>query len=238
MVQPVMVCARILIMDYIDEEQTEAEFVYDSDQIDEFETYIEETFGDFELVYHEIVSPDIHLDIIIVPPDPQENYYKLITMGAGAYEMDIPEEIQEYDLSRAEYVIYLPAQWDLENESEEAYWPIRMLKDVARLPLNTQTWLADGHTVYHSEDREPFANNTNLNSLVLLRRCDYDFTPLHFRFSSGEKINFYQLFPLYQEELDYKWDNDLEALMDLFDDVRDFPLIHPNRLNRGKRTLN
>ena len=231
-------CDRIMLMDYIDDELIEAEFVYDLDQLGEFEKYIEETFGDFDVVYQDMEGTDINVDIIVVPPDEQENYYKLITMGAGAYEMDIPEEIQHYELSRAEYIIYLPPQWELDYESEEAYWPIRMLKDVARLPINGQTWLADGHTVYHSDDKEPFANNTNLNSVVLLRRCDYDFTPLHFRFSNGEKINFYQLFPLYQEELDYKWDNGLEAMMDLFDDVRDFPLIHPNRLNRGKRTLN
>ena len=219
-------------------ENVEPMYLYSDDEVDEFESFIDETFGYFDLVYHEVISPDVHLDIIIVPPSEEENYYKLITMGAGAYEMDIPEEISHYELSRAEYMIYLPAHWDIEGESDEAYWPIRMLKDVARLPINGNTWLADGHTIHGREDKQPFARNTNLNSLVLLRGCDYEFNQLNFRFSSGEKVNFYQLFPLYQEELDYKWENGLEALLDLFDDVADFPVIHPIRINKGIKVIN
>ena len=42
-------------------------------------------------LFHEIVSPDIHLDIIIVPPTEKNNYYKLITMGMGAYGMNVPD---------------------------------------------------------------------------------------------------------------------------------------------------
>ena len=34
----------------------------------EYESFIETTFGSYKEVLHEIVSPDIHLDIIPVPP--------------------------------------------------------------------------------------------------------------------------------------------------------------------------
>ena len=52
--------------------------------MEQYESYIEEQFGPYTEVFHELVSPDIHLDIIIVPPTDKNPYYKLITMGMGA----------------------------------------------------------------------------------------------------------------------------------------------------------
>ena len=74
------------------------------------------SFGEYEQVFHEIVSPDIHLDIIIVPPTEKNNYYKLITMGMGAYGMNVPDNFREYELERAELVLYLPPTWNIKSE--------------------------------------------------------------------------------------------------------------------------
>ena len=41
---------------------------------------------------------------------------------------------------------------------------------------------------------------------------------------SGMKINFYQLYPLYQEELDYKFEHGYDAFLDLLTDDK-FPLV-------------
>ena len=80
----------------------------------------------------------------------------------GAHRMNVPEELVEYKLERAELAIALPADWKLDQESmkdEKWYWPIRLLKSLARLPINCDSWLGHGHTV---ENREPFADNTKL----------------------------------------------------------------------------
>ena len=45
--------------------------------------------------------------------------------------MNVPEELAEYKLERAELAIALPADWKLDQESmqdERWYWPIRLLK--------------------------------------------------------------------------------------------------------------
>ena len=44
------------------------------------EGHIEEYFGEFENVFHEIVSPDIHVDICVVPPSEERDYYTLVTI--------------------------------------------------------------------------------------------------------------------------------------------------------------
>ena len=116
------------------------------------EGHIQQYFGKFENVFHELVSPDIHVDICVVPPSEERDYYTLVTMGMGAHRMNVPEELAEYKLERAELAIALPADWKLDQESmkdERWYWPIRLLKSLARLPINCDSWL--GHRSYRGE---------------------------------------------------------------------------------------
>ena len=72
-------------------------------------SHFEQYFGKVENVFHELVSPDIHVDICIVPPTEERDYYTLVTMGMGAHRMNVPEELAEYKLERAELAIALPA---------------------------------------------------------------------------------------------------------------------------------
>lgn len=56
-------------------------------------------------VFHELVSPDIHVDICVITPSEERDYYSLVTMGMGAHRMNVPEELAEYRLERAELAI-------------------------------------------------------------------------------------------------------------------------------------
>ena len=94
--------------------------------------------------------PDIHVDICVVPPSEERDYCTLVTMGMGAHRMNVPEELAEYKLERAELAIALPADWKLDQESmkdEKWYWPIRLLK-VLGPPAHCQRYLA-GLWTYH-----------------------------------------------------------------------------------------
>ena len=64
--------------------------------------------------------------------------------------MNVPEELAEYKLERAELAIALPPDWKLDEGSmkdERWYWPFRLLKVLARLPISSDTWLGFGHTM-------------------------------------------------------------------------------------------
>ena len=206
-------------------------YLYTEEEVEQYEKYIMEQFGEYEEVLHEIVSPDIHLDIIIVPPTEKNNYYKLITMGMGAYKMNIPRELKEDELERAELVLFLPPTWDIKSEKEEDFWPIRQLKILARLPIQCDTWLGYGHTVSSDQENTPYASNTKFCSMMLVNALNQDYENLDFRMSSKGKINFYQLFPLYKEELDYKQRNGANVLLDLFDEEDIMPIVNMNRKN-------
>ena len=191
-------------------------YLYDEKDLNEVDEYISKAFGNFENVFHEIISPDIHLDVCFIPPTNEEPFFKLVTMGAGAYEMDIPDKWKEYRLERAEYVIYVPKEWNLNSPEIADYWPIKVLKDVARLPILCDTWLSFGHTTQDDEEGSPYAPNTKFNSVVL-DFCENHQGEVRLETSSGKTINFYQIIPLYPEELEFKMNNDAETLIDLFD---------------------
>ena len=187
--------------------------LYTEKEMEAIEKHIEKYFGDYKNVFHEVNSSDIHVDIAIVPPTPYRNYYVLVTMGMGARKMDTPPELQDYKLERAELLVCLPSDWKFNNLCDEKwYWPIRWLKILARLPLNENTWLGWGHTIPNGS---PFAENTSLSAVMLIVPGAFGKKSYICRLPNGDEVNFYQMLPLYDEEMRFKLDRGAEALLDL-----------------------
>ena len=195
-------------------EEADVPEVYTEEEMETVEGHIQQYFGKFENVFHELSSPDIHVDICVVPPSEERDYYTLVTMGMGAHRMNVPEELAEYKLERAELAIALPRNWKLKREdlkNERWYWPIRLLKALARLPIASDTWLGFGHTMDNEED---FAKDTKLCAAILTGPQDTEDGSEVCILPSGEEVNFYQVIPLYRDELEYKLAHDADALLD------------------------
>lgn len=208
--------------------------VYEENEIQELEAYIQKTFGSFENVFHEIFSPDIHVDIAIIAPNETDPYYKLVTMGMGAHDMEVPSQFAAYELRNAELLIYLPADWNIKSNDENDYWPLRWLKIIARMPIDYHTWVGYGHTIAAGSDRATLSDNNQFEGIGLIEALEAEKKPACVRLSSGKLIRFYQLLPLYGEEMEYKLHcQDMEALLAKFDD--DFSLVVDiHRKNYGK----
>lgn len=188
--------------------------MYTPEQMSLVEQHIQQYFGKFENVFHEIVSPDIHVDICIVPPTEERDYYTLVTIGMGAHRMNVPSELADQKLERAELALALPPDWKLEEEALKEgrwYWPIRLLKALARLPIASDTWLGWGHTM---DNQEPFAEDTELCAALLIAPQRVEEKGLVCVLPDGDEVNFYQVIPLYREEMEYKLAHDAEALLD------------------------
>ncbi len=193
--------------------------VYTEEEMEAIEGHIQQYFGDFEHVFHELASPDIHVDICVVQPSAERDYYTLVTMGMGAHQMHVPEELAEYKLERAELAIALPKDWKLKQEDmrdERWYWPIRLLKTLARLPIASDTWLGFGHTMDHEED---FAKDTKLCAAILTGPQGTEDGSEVCLLPGGEEVNFYQVIPLYRDELEYKLAHDADALLDKMEGI-------------------
>ncbi len=207
-------------------------YTYSKKEKEKLEEYIQEQYGEISEVFQELCSPDIQCEILIVNPTENQPYYKLITMGAGAYKMNVPKGVKKSVFERAEYAMYLPKDWDLKNQKEEFYWPIRQLKNIARLSIKSNSWLCFGHTVSAYPDSSPVAENTKLNSFMILPLLNGKrdiVKPLKLGFS--KKINFYEVFPIYQEELSYKLNSSLEELYKLIDPKDLYGAVDINRKN-------
>lgn len=203
--------------------------MYSEDEIDIIEKHIEHYYGNFEFVFHEKVSPDIHVDICLIPPSEECNWYTLVTMGMGAHLMNVPNQLKEDQLERAELVICLPEYWKLDKEhlkDEKWYWPIRLLKELARFPGENNTWLGWGHTVSYDG---PLSYTTELCASILINPPCGNIGGNTCTLPDGEEVNFYQIIPLYGDELEFKLKNGTQKLLDKMND--NILLVNPHRLN-------
>ncbi len=185
--------------------------MYDEEELNAVEDHIEEYFGEFPTVLHEIVSPDIHCDIYVVPPTKKRNFFTLITVGMGAHLMSIPKELNPSEYGRAELMICLPPDWKIGENTDEWFWPIGVLKGLARLPINCSTWLGWGHSI---DNGSPMAGNTKLCGSLLVYPEDVDKGADVCTLPNGDTVNFFEVIPLYRSEMKFKLDHDTHSLLE------------------------
>ncbi len=210
-------------------EKQELMYAYTAEEIYELDEFIEKNFGPYDVAMHETESEGFHLDIIPVPPTEEDDYHKLVTMGAGAYRMSIPETLKDEELEYAEYVMLLPKDWPVDRVYDDCGWPYEILMNAARLPLHDDSWLGYGHTIRPYADGITFAESTGFNSTLLIDMLSAEGKPLKLRMSSGKLINFYLLIPLYPDELEFKKKNGRKALLDKLKSSPDYPLVNTSR---------
>lgn len=190
---------------------------YDDEELDAIEEHIKEYYGEFPTVFHEITSRDIVCDIACIPPTEERNYFTLVTMGMGAHIMNTPESLLADENGRAELLICLPPDWKLGESGEEWFWPISLLKDLAKLPINTNSWLGWGHSVDH---RNNLSSNTKFCASLLLYPEDVPADAETCTLPNGDKVNFFEVIPMYREEMNFKINNNTKALLERMKNVK------------------
>lgn len=202
------------------------------------ERHIEQTIGPAPRVWHEIVSPEVHMDLHVVPAQPKVapsedrplggDYITVVTSGMSTRPMKLPNGAKEDGLSQyAELMIALPKDWPGLNpdgtfdqvamKDERNWWPFRWLKQIARLPHQFDTFLCKGHTIPNGENADPFAPGTDL-------ACWLVFVPMlatkarQLVVSDDVRIDFFALFPLMRDEMELKLNKGLDALLEALGD--------------------
>ncbi|HLT56370.1 MAG TPA: suppressor of fused domain protein, partial [Bacillota bacterium] len=202
--------------------------------MDSTEKYI----GKTDIVFHELLSDTIHIDIYHVKPAENRNYHTLITSGMSALPMTPPEKFKE--CKYAELYICLPADWDLSDEGMrdgKNYWPIRCLKALARFPHEYKTWLWPGHSVPSGNPPTPFAENVGFCGIMLLPPIAMDPGFRELQINEEKTINFIAVIPLYEEEMNYKIKHGWRKLADRFDKYQINEIVDINRRNVCKRSF-
>ena len=208
----------------------------DSENIERISDHIEKYIGPVANVFHELVSDLVHIDVHVVEPTTERPFYTLITSGMSDKPMSAPEEIAE--LSYSELMIALPPDWPLTEEAfkdEANYWPIRVLKQLARFPHEYQTWLWAMHTVPNGNPPEPFASNTAMTGSILLPPLTAPSEFYELVIDDQKTIHFHCIVPLHDDEMELKLKSGGEALFDGFDAHQVSELLDPGRPSTVKK---
>ncbi|UYQ94740.1 suppressor of fused domain protein [Chitinophaga horti] len=217
---------------YNPDQERPFEYASGGDNIELISSHIEQHVGPVDMVFHELISDLVHIDVHWVKPSADYPFHTLVTSGMSDRPMHVPEGFEAHRY--AELCILLPADWPISEEAfkdENNYWPVRWLKLLSRFPHEYKTWLAWGHTIPNGEAAHPMADNTELGCMLLLPSINLpnDFHELVV--NEEQTIRFYCLYPIYKEELDYKLEHGAEGLLDKFEEF-DIPnVVDIHRVN-------
>lgn len=204
----------------------------DAEAKEKLEAHIEKYIGPIHLVYHEIVSHLVHIDVYHVLPTEEKPFHTLITHGMSDKAMNVPEDCEEWQY--AELVCFLPKEWDISEEGmkdSSNYWAISNLKYLARFPHEYDTWLATGHTIANGDPSEPFTEETKLCASLIapVTIVPDEFSEVKIR--DDKTILIHNVMPIYQEETDYKLKHGIDKLYEKLDEYNINDVYDINRPN-------
>lgn len=204
----------------------------DNDAIDAITQHIENHIGEIEIVFHELISDKVHIDIHWVKANANFPFHTLITSGMSDKPMNVPEGLEIYKYS--ELCILLPSNWEINElafEDENNYWPLRWLKIIARFPHDYNTWIGHGHTIPNGENADPFADSTKFGCMLLLPSFTLGEQFSTLKISDDKIINFHCLIPIYKEEMKFKLKKGTDELLEKFDKYDISEIVNNERQN-------
>jgi Suppressor of fused protein (SUFU) len=192
-------------------------------------THLERYLGPNPMILAERLSVGIFLDIYVFAPTPQAPHLTLVTSGMSDLPMAVPDGME--DIARLELLLALPTDWPglamdgpdgLEPggafEDERNYWPIRLLKDLARLPHDYDTYLSWGHSIPNGEPAEPYAPGVPFDGALIAPPLGYPPEMIGCPTSVG-RVSYLAVLPLRPEEMAFKVDSPggADPLIDRFE---------------------
>ena len=197
------------------------------------EAHLERFVGPVDTVLHELVSDRIHLDLLHIAPTDERPFQVVVTSGMSDLPMQVPEDMAEF--ARAELLVALPPDWPLDQEAlanENHYWPLRWLKQVARLPHDYDTWVGWGHSIPNGDPAQPIAD-TGFTGVCLAPPYWLDPEFFQLKAKSGDTVCFFDLVPVYAAEMQLKLDQGFAELESRFEEANIGFVLDKDRPNVG-----
>lgn len=202
---------------------------------DTIAAHVERHFGPSDQVFHELVSEFVHVDLLPVPPAPGRPYWLIVTAGMSDRAMTVnhpglTDEAARDAWDRAELMLALPADWAADFadlQTEERFYPLGGLKNLARYPHGAATFLAPGHTIDIWLPGDQTA--TELTGALIDWPYLWPEEAGSATAPDGEVIHFYMVYPLHPEEVVYKLREGSEALLMALDRAGALRVFDPAR---------
>ena len=208
----------------------------DEENIEVISNHIEKHIGEVKMVFHELVSDLVHLDVHWVEATAERPWHTWVTSGMSDRKMKTPEGAE--DCGYAELMICLPADWPISEEAfedENNYWPMYWLKSLARFPHEYETWLFECHTLPNGDPPEQLAPNTKFNGWLLFLPVLAPEEFWELKINEEKTIHFLAIFPLYNAEMNFKLKHGAEALLEKFEQNGVTEVVDIKRKNTCKK---
>lgn len=184
-------------------------------------------------VFHEIGIFDIHLDVYFIKPE-NGPFNILLTSGMSTLKMKVSEQVENpSELEFAELMMLIPKEIEFEDvysSENKNDWIITVLKRTARFPHYYNTWVGIGHSIQAEEDLSTYGDDTEFVGALILPSVTFSekFTEIN---KDGRRINIYNVFPLYKDELEFKIKNGYNKILDLLIEANGKEVLDLNRKN-------
>lgn len=141
------------------------------------------------------VNEDYGFEICSIKSE-QNKFLLVFTRGSSNTPQRVNEEHQ--DLAQIELYFCLPEYFNLETEA----WPIKWLEKIAAIPQKNSTWLGIGDSIPAGNPPEALSEQFACNHFIIR---EPKWMSQFLKQPSG--IKFLAVFPIFQEELDFKLRN-------------------------------
>ena len=200
-----------------------------SDATEQIVEFFEDSFCQSRpLDTKEIFGRKAPVDIHIIYPSAKSKNLVMFTTGMSAKKMNVGPK--ESKFARAELYIELSSTWPPPMEDPSFTWPLEWLVNIGEYPKRTKRALGGKHTIIaNGEPPEPFSESTGYSCWLLNadRTLKPDKSPY------PEPIQFYRLFPLFEEERSIEQQGGIKVLMDSLREARISRTVVPSRINVG-----
>ena len=146
------------------------------------------------------------INCLIIKPDETNDFYKLVSVGIGAYSGTDKNTGQ---IHRIEMAAFLPSYYSMDDIKEKFSWIAKIMRQFGEMLQFEKSWLAAGHSISYGE---PMDESVGYNG-VIFNDVFVD-TPYRDKciLENNEEVSFLRIIPLYEEEMMYKINNGHNAL--------------------------
>lgn len=194
--------------------------------------HVEKHIAEVQTVMHEVIGDEMHLDLFFVPPQKSRDYVTVVTSGISDRPMRVPQGKE--DFRYAELLMRLPPTWPLSRDAMEdgRYgWPVRCLTALAESAGNSDVFLSSGQVVPNGNPPRAYHESTGFCGAFLTTPKQDDSHFARMAVGRGSVVHFYEVLPVYAEELLYELRRGPEVLEQRLLGEAKVHVVRPDRGN-------
>ena len=185
--------------------------------------------GPVEGIVTEHEKTHVPVDLFVVAPTERRPFRTIVTGGMAGLRMHPPEEFAS--CVRAELFLGLPTRWPLDTAAlrdPRTYWPLGLLKKLARFPHTGGGWLWERHIV-GSELDPPHGPGTAMNGALVAPAINMPSPFESMQTPELGEVRFLSVLPLHPAEMRLGRDEGVTALYGAFGDAEVDVVVKPAR---------